>query len=81
MIGGRGREGNRDVQVIIGVDTHQVEDVAVAIDRQGVLPRRTSRASDYARIRRTRMVVPEFGGIRGAGSKARVPTALASPVS
>ena len=36
MIGVPGREGNRDVQVIIGVDTHQAEHVAVAIDRQGV---------------------------------------------
>ena len=36
MIGVPGREGNRDVQVIIGVDTHQDEHVAVAIDRQGV---------------------------------------------
>ena len=34
MIGVPGREGNRDVQVIIGVDTHQDEHVAVAIDRQ-----------------------------------------------
>ncbi len=31
MIGVPGREGNRDVQVIIGVDTHQDEHVAVAI--------------------------------------------------
>ena len=32
-----GHEGNsRDVQVIIGVDTHQDQHVAVAIDRQGV---------------------------------------------
>ena len=30
MIGVPGREGNRDVQVIIGVDTHQDEHVAVA---------------------------------------------------
>ena len=36
MIGVPGREGNRDVQVIIGVDTHQDEHVAVAIDRQGI---------------------------------------------
>ena len=30
MIGVPGREGNRDIQVIIGVDTHQDEHVAVA---------------------------------------------------
>ena len=36
MTGVVGHEGSRDVQVIIGVDTHQDQHVAVAIDRQGV---------------------------------------------
>ena len=36
MTGIVGHEGSRDVQVIIGVDTHQDQHVAVAIDRQGV---------------------------------------------
>ncbi len=33
---GRHEGSSRDVQVIIGVDTHQDQHVAVAIDRQGV---------------------------------------------
>ena len=36
MTGIVGHEGSRDFQVIIGVDTHQDQHVAVAIDRQGV---------------------------------------------
>ena len=36
MISVAGHEGSRIVQVVIGVDTHQDEYVAVAIDRQGV---------------------------------------------
>ena len=36
MISVAGHEGGRTVQVVIGVDTHQDEHVAVAIDRQGV---------------------------------------------
>ena len=36
MIGVVGHEGSRGVQVVVGVDTHQGEHVAVAVDRQGV---------------------------------------------
>ena len=36
MIGVVGHEDSRGVQVVVGVDTHQGEHVAVAIDRQGV---------------------------------------------
>ena len=36
MVGVVGHEGSRAVGVVIGVDTHQYEHVAVAIDRQGV---------------------------------------------
>ena len=36
MIGVVGHEGSCGVQVVVGVDTHQGEHVAVAIDRQGV---------------------------------------------
>ena len=36
MTGVSRHEGDRVVQVVIGVDTHQDQHVAVAIDRQGV---------------------------------------------
>ena len=82
MIGVPGREGNRDVQVIIGVDTHQDEHVAVAIDRQGVrLGERHAPATTHG-YGELEWWSPEFWGkFAPSGSKARVPTALASPVS
>ena len=36
MIGVVGHKGSRGVELVVGVDTHQDEHVAVAIDRQGV---------------------------------------------
>ena len=36
MTGDVGHKGSRGVELIVGVDTHQDEHVAVAIDRQGV---------------------------------------------
>ena len=36
MTGGVGHKGSRGVELVVGVDTHQDEHVAVAIDRQGV---------------------------------------------
>ena len=36
MTGVVGHEGSRGVELVVGVDTHQDEHVAVAIDRQGV---------------------------------------------
>ena len=48
MKGAVGYEGSRAVQVIIGVDTHQDEHVAVAIDEQGVrLAERYAPATSY----------------------------------
>ena len=36
MTGVIGHKGSRGVELVVGVDTHQDEHVAVAIDRQGV---------------------------------------------
>ena len=36
MTGVVGHKGSRGVELVVGVDTHQDEHVAVAIDRQGV---------------------------------------------
>ena len=51
MTGGVGHEGSRGVELVVGVDTHQDEHVAVAIDRQGV------------RLE----IWPESGGSRASG--------------
>ena len=36
MTGVVGHKGSRGVELVVGVDTHKDEHVAVAIDRQGV---------------------------------------------
>ena len=73
MISVAGHEGSRTVQVVIGVDTHQDEHVAVAIDRQGVrlaarrAPATTFGYTDLERWSRTLGDIHAFG-IEGTGS-------------
>ncbi len=72
-----GYEGSRAVQVVVGVDTHQDEHVAVGIDQQGVrLAERYAPATSYGfeeleRRSRKLGVVRAFGvedtGSYGAG--------------
>ena len=68
-----GREGSRAVQVVIGVDTHQDNHVAVAIDRQGVrLGERQAQATTfgYGELERWSRSLGEIHafGIEGTGS-------------
>ena len=73
MIRAAGHEGSRAVQVVIGVDTHQDERVAVAIDRQGVrLAERNAPATTYGygelkRWSRSLREIWDFG-VEGTGS-------------
>ena len=73
MISVAGHEGSRTVQVVIGVDTHQDEHVAVAIDRQGVrlaerrAPATTFGYTDLERWSRSLGEILKFG-IEGTGS-------------
>ena len=73
MTGFVGREGSRAVQVVIGVDTHQDNHVAVAIDRQGVrLGERQAPATTfgYGELERWSRSLGEIHafGIEGTGS-------------
>ena len=73
MTGVVGREGSRAVQVVIGVDTHQDNHVAVAIDRQGVrLGERQASATTfgYGELERWSRSLGEIHafGIEGTGS-------------
>ena len=73
MTGVVDREGSRAVQVVIGVDTHQDEHVAVAIDRQGVrLGERQAPATTfgYGELERWSRSLGEIHafGIEGTGS-------------
>ena len=56
-----GGQVNRAVQVVIGVDTHRDEHVAVAIDQQGGSSRPTPFAGDYLGIWGSGAMVPELG--------------------
>ncbi len=73
MLGGVGHEFSRGAQLVIGVDTHQDEHVAVAIDEQGVrLGERRSPATtwgygDLEQWSRDLGEVSAFG-VEGAGS-------------
>ena len=77
MTAAASRELIRAVQVVIGVDTHQDQHVAIAIDQQGV------RLAEHH--------VPDMGNWNGGpktwerfaplGSKAQVPTAPGWPDS
>ena len=73
MTGVVGREGSRAVQVVIGVDTHQDNHVAVAIDRQGVrlaehhAPATTFGYGELERWSRSLGEIHAFG-IEGTGS-------------
>ena len=61
----------RAVQVVIGVDTHQDNHVAVAIDQQGVRIAEQPRASDQLRVWGVGTVVPRPGRgscLRGRGN-------------
>ena len=73
MTGVSGHEGSRVVQVVIGVDTHQDQHVAVAVDRQGVrlgerhAPATTCGYGELERWSRSLGSVRAFG-IEGTGS-------------
>ena len=73
MIGIAGYESHRAVEVVIGVDTHQGQHVAVAIDRQGVRlgERRVSATTNgYEELERWSDSLGDIGafGIEGTGS-------------
>ena len=73
MIGVVGRECSRAVQVVIGVDTHQDQHVAVAIDGQGIrLGQRHAQATTfgYGELERWSRSLGEIRafGIEGTGS-------------
>ena len=68
-----GREVFCSVQVVIGVDTHQEEHVAVAIDQQGVrLAERYAPATSYGyrELERWSRILGDIRafGVEGAGS-------------
>ena len=73
MTGVLGREGSRAVQVVIGVDTHRDNHVAVAIDRQGIrlgqhhAPATTFGYGELERWSRSLGEIRAFG-IEGTGS-------------
>ena len=73
MTGIVGHEGSRDVQVIIGVDTHQDQHVAVAIDQRGIrlgerhLPATTHGCAELEWWARSLGQIRAFG-IEGTGS-------------
>ena len=73
MTGVLGREGSRAVQVVIGVDTHRDQHVAVAIDRQGIrlgqhhAPATTFGYGELERWSRSLGEIRAFG-IEGTGS-------------
>ena len=61
MLGVVGHEFSRGAQLVIGVDTHQDEHVAVAIDGQGVrIGERRSPATTWG-YGGPRAMVPELG--------------------
>ena len=81
MTGVVGHKGSRGVELVVGVDTHQDEHVAVAIDRQGV------RLGSFTQWRPP-MGMRSLNGGPGAwerfmpsGLKAPVPTVPESPDS
>ena len=62
-------------QVVIGVDTHQDEHVAVAIDRQGVRLGQTPCTGDHPGIWRSRAMVQEpREKLAPSGLRVPVPT-------
>ena len=61
MTGIVGQEASRAVQVVVGVDTHQDEHVAVAIDRQGVRLGEQHSPATTSGIQGSRAMVPEPG--------------------
>ena len=73
MTGVSDHEGSRVVQVVIGVDTHQDQHVAVAVDRQGVrlaqrhAPASTCGYGELERWSRSLGSVHAFG-VEGTGS-------------
>ena len=74
-------EGSRPVQVIIGVDTHQDQHVAVAINEQGVRLgeyRVMTTSQGYAELQQWSR---SLGEICVFGIKARAPMVLVSPGS
>ena len=58
MIGVAPYQSHRADEVIIGVDTHKDQHVAVAIDGRGVRPWREIRACDHVWVREARAVAP-----------------------
>ena len=73
MVGVARHEGSRPTQVVVGVDTHQDQHVAVAIDRQGMrlgerqAPATTYRYRELERWSRGMGEISAFG-IEGTGS-------------
>ena len=82
MTGVSDHEGSRVVQVVIGVDTHQEEHVAVAIDQQGVrLAERYAPATSYG-YRELEQWSRKLGDrFAPSALKAQVPMAPDSPGS
>ena len=73
MTGVVGHEGSRGVELVVGVDTHQDEHVAVAIDRQGVRLRElhtVATTHGYEELERWSRGLGEIHafGIEGTGS-------------
>ena len=79
MTGVVGHQGSRDAEVVVGVDTHQDEHVAVAVDRQGVLV--LIAWGSFTRLRPPMGMRSSNGGPGAwerfvpSGSRAPVPTA------
>ena len=88
MTGVVGHEGSRGDELVVGVDTHQDEHVAVVIDRQGV---RLGELHTVATIKGYGKLERWSRGLAGAdgawerfmpsGLKAPVPTVPESPAS
>ena len=73
MTGVVGHKGSRGVELVVGVDTHQDEHVAVAIDRQGVRLgelHTVATTHGYEELERWSRGLGEFHafGIEGTGS-------------
>ena len=81
MSAAAGSKGIRAVQVIVGVDTHQDEHVAVAIDWQGVRLGECRAPANTGAYRGLERWFRNLGEVRALGVAAPVPTAPDSPGS
>ena len=81
MTGVVGHKGSRGVELVVGVDTHQDEHVAVVIDRQGVRLGELHTVATAMGMRSSNGGPGAWERFMPSGLKARVPTVPESPAS